>query len=166
MSINANSLPNQSTMAATDRLLGFAPDTNAGFSIDYTVLAKKIIEEYTGSTVAGSAQTLQTALNAINSSLGGMAFQRFNIAASGSKTVTVGTNYSGLIIFAGGDSSIGSLYVVNATGSGILAISTISGGTSSITMSRSTGELSIESTSTSYIFGAILTIRGSAPTIS
>lgn len=35
--------------------------------IDYTALAKAIIEQYNGSTLAGSAQSVQTALNSLNS---------------------------------------------------------------------------------------------------
>jgi len=34
--------------------------------IDYTKLAKAIVEQYSGSTLAGSAQTLQSALNGLN----------------------------------------------------------------------------------------------------
>ena len=34
--------------------------------IDYTKLAKAIVEQYNGSTIAGSAQTLQSALNGLN----------------------------------------------------------------------------------------------------
>lgn len=35
--------------------------------IDYTALAKAIIEQYNGSTLAGSAQSVQAALNSLNS---------------------------------------------------------------------------------------------------
>lgn len=37
--------------------------------IDYTALAKAIIEQYNGSTLAGSAQSVQAALNSLNSKL-------------------------------------------------------------------------------------------------
>jgi len=35
--------------------------------IDYTKLAKAIIEEYTGSTLAGSAQSIKSAFSTLNS---------------------------------------------------------------------------------------------------
>lgn len=38
--------------------------------IDYTALAKAIVEQYNGSTLAGSAQTVQAAINALNTSIG------------------------------------------------------------------------------------------------
>ena len=37
--------------------------------IDYTALARAIIEQYNGSTLAGSAQSVQAALNSLNSNL-------------------------------------------------------------------------------------------------
>lgn len=39
------------------------------YNIDYTKLAKAIVEEYNGSTLGGSAQTVQAAIAALNSSL-------------------------------------------------------------------------------------------------
>lgn len=38
------------------------------YNIDYTKLAKAIVEEYNGSTLGGSAQTVQAAIGALNSS--------------------------------------------------------------------------------------------------
>lgn len=40
------------------------------YNIDYTKLAKAIVEEYNGSTLGGSAQTVQAAIGALNSSMG------------------------------------------------------------------------------------------------
>jgi hypothetical protein len=37
------------------------------YNIDYTKLAKAIVEEYNGSTLGGSAQTVQAAIGALNS---------------------------------------------------------------------------------------------------
>jgi hypothetical protein len=39
------------------------------YNIDYTKLAKAIVEEYNGSTLGGSAQTVQAAIGALNSRL-------------------------------------------------------------------------------------------------
>lgn len=51
--------------ASTDKLL---TDRNGTLSrIDYSVLAKAIVEEYTGSSVAGSNQAIKTALDSLNS---------------------------------------------------------------------------------------------------
>ena len=50
---------------STDKLL---TDRNGTLSrIDYSVLAKAIVEEYTGSSVAGANQAIKTALDSLNS---------------------------------------------------------------------------------------------------
>ena len=53
---------------STDKLL---LDKNGTLSrIDYSILAKAIIEQYNSSTLGGSAQSLQSAINALNSNFG------------------------------------------------------------------------------------------------
>lgn len=53
--------------ASTDKLL---TDRNGTLSrIDYSVLAKAIVEEYTGSSVAGANQAIKTALDSLNSNV-------------------------------------------------------------------------------------------------
>jgi hypothetical protein len=54
------------------------------YNIDYTKLAKAIVEEYNGSTLGGSAQTVQAAIGALNSSL------RKYVVTTGEKTYEIG----------------------------------------------------------------------------
>jgi len=72
--------------------------TSAGASRRITVsnLAKQIIEGYAGSTVAGSAQSVKSALDSLNSNIGACSIKRFqNSSASG--TAEVPLTSTGLI---------------------------------------------------------------------
>ena len=57
-----------SSINLADYLLGI--DSAEGYQMLISDLAKKIIEDYSGSTVAGSAQALKTALDGINTKIG------------------------------------------------------------------------------------------------
>lgn len=54
------------------------------YSVDYSALAKAIIEEYADSTVGGSKQSVQAAIAALNSSL------RKYVVSIGEKTYEIG----------------------------------------------------------------------------
>ena len=64
-----NALTKQTAIAAADQLL-MVKNGNTTGRIDYNVLAKAIIEQYAGSTLAGSNQSLQAAITALNSNIG------------------------------------------------------------------------------------------------
>ena len=55
-----------SSIASGD-FLRMVTSAGAARKIDYSKLAKAIVEEYNGSTIAGSAQTLKAALDSLNS---------------------------------------------------------------------------------------------------
>jgi len=65
--------------------------------IDYTKLAKAIVEQYNGSTLAGSAQTLQSALNGLNTNTENMYTKTGTVIASDGEDLnaywTVGKYY-------------------------------------------------------------------------
>ena len=63
---NINNSTAASAITGSDSIFISKNDTSLQ-KIDYDLLAKAIIEQYTGSTLAGSAQTLQAAINALNS---------------------------------------------------------------------------------------------------
>lgn len=46
------------------------------YNIDYTKLAKAIVEEYNGSTLGGSAQSVQAAIGALNSRIANVYFKQ------------------------------------------------------------------------------------------
>jgi len=58
-------LGKKTTISSADQIL--MVNGSAAARIDYNVLAKAIIEQYAGSTVAGSAQSVKAALDALNS---------------------------------------------------------------------------------------------------
>lgn len=66
---NITELPikTNSGVASTDYMLGI--DSAEGYQILVRDVAKYIVENYNGSTIAGSAQTVQSAVNALNSNL-------------------------------------------------------------------------------------------------
>lgn len=62
---NINQVNKKTSIASTDQV--FMSDGGTMLKkIDYNVLAKAIIEQYTGSTLGGSSQSLKTALDAIS----------------------------------------------------------------------------------------------------
>ena len=63
---NINTSTSATAIASGDSLLVSKSNTTLQ-KIDYNLLAKAIIEQYTGSTLAGSAQSLKSALDALNS---------------------------------------------------------------------------------------------------
>lgn len=63
---NINAVTALQSIDANDSIL--VSDGNTSLAkIDYNKLAKSIIEQYTGSTLAGSGQSIQSAFNALNS---------------------------------------------------------------------------------------------------
>ena len=91
MGIKEKNLPAASGIASGDLIREV---TSGGISkcIDYDLLAKAIIENYNGSTIAGSAQTLQAAINSLNSKIGGFKeIAKGSISGVGSATINVPT---------------------------------------------------------------------------
>ena len=116
---NVNTVTAATAVAAGDSLLVSKSNT-ALQKIDYNLLAKAIIEQYTDSTLAGSAQSLKSALDALNSKLfvqaGG------NITADNVNDLKEPAIYSRYIeaVTITGDSSMGNhfgLFIVTNTSS-------------------------------------------------
>lgn len=66
MGVKEKALTAASSIASGD-FLRMVTSAGAARKIDYSKLAKAIVEEYNGSTIAGSAQTLKAALDSLNS---------------------------------------------------------------------------------------------------
>lgn len=66
MGVKEKALTAASSIASGD-FLRMVTGGGASRKIDYSKLAKAIVEEYNGSTIAGSAQTLKVALDSLNS---------------------------------------------------------------------------------------------------
>lgn len=66
MGVKEKALTAASSIASGD-FLRMVTSAGAARKIDYSKLAKAIVEEYNGSTIAGSAQTLKEALDSLNS---------------------------------------------------------------------------------------------------
>lgn len=83
--------------------------------IDYNALAKAIIEQYTGSTLAGSAQSVKAALDALNSNKA--ASNTFSLAACQTLKTNWGSYPSGFstaTLTSGGPVYMAMIYKVNA----------------------------------------------------
>ena len=82
--------------------------------IDYNALAKAIIEQYTGSSLAGSAQSVKAALDALNSkSL--VNLQTIEVPSGSSRTMTIAGH--GVLVFMGATSQTRGMYVASGYGS-------------------------------------------------
>lgn len=80
-----NSATKVTAIDASDQLL-LSDGGTALAKIDYNVLAKAIIEQYTGSSVAGKAQSLKAALDTLNSKFDGNNIQFVNMSGSSGNT--------------------------------------------------------------------------------
>lgn len=81
-----NSATKVTAIDASDQL--FVSDGGTALAkIDYNVLAKAIIEQYTGSSVAGKAQSLKAALDTLNSKTA------VNVTAAENVTIDVNKSY-------------------------------------------------------------------------
>ena len=90
---NVNTVTAATAVAAGDSLLVSKSNTTLQ-KIDYNLLAKAIIEQYTGSTLAGSAQSLKSALDALNSNLKiiyGTSYESVVAATDDLRSLDVGT---------------------------------------------------------------------------
>lgn len=117
--------------------------TSAGASVKATAanLAKYIIETYNGSTVAGSAQSVKSALDSLNSKFGKIGFSVKQVSAT--TNFTLSNNYRGKLTLVTSNTNYCGEYIVYATGSGAVAtvpIKALSGG---ITISGSTNTLTL-----------------------
>lgn len=95
-----NSATVTTTITGSDSVF-ISKNDNALQKIDYDLLAKAIIEQYTGSTLGGSARSLKTAIDALNSNL---RFKSLFTSASETeslweKNIILSTGYYHLIAF-------------------------------------------------------------------
>ena len=64
--VHENAFPTKSSIVAADKLRAIGSDSKS-YQALVSDVAKYIVENYNGSTIAGSAQTIQSAVNALNS---------------------------------------------------------------------------------------------------
>lgn len=121
------------------------------YNIDYTKLAKAIVEEYNGSTLGGSAQTVQAAIAALNSSIANK-ISLYQYAKSTKNTdgtvlftpvMKQGLRYTGLL-FVTSNAGKCSIYAVgNKVNTQTTYVTKISGDDQPVTIESSTGEISV-----------------------
>ena len=75
------------TPALTDYIMGMSG--TAEYKALVSAVAKKIVEDYAGSTLAGSAQSVKSALDALNSTLGAIKSESLYLAAATTITRTL-----------------------------------------------------------------------------
>lgn len=88
MGVNINTKPTVTTIDNNDQIF-ISDDGVALKKISYTDLAKAIIEQYNASQLAGSAKTVQTAINALNSNMNNFPSSGNRLHYYGSETVTI-----------------------------------------------------------------------------
>ena len=136
----ANLSTKSGSMSSSDK---FVTDNGTTVTkIDYNALAKAIIEQYTGSSLAGSAQSVKAALDALNSNSGGVTFTSTTVNASGQTAISVPSNYRGVLFTSASSSACNGVYMVFCTGSGTITMNTIREA-SGITFSLSANEMQI-----------------------
>lgn len=110
----ANLSTKSGSMSSSDK---FVTDNGTTVTkIDYNALAKAIIEQYTGSTLAGSAQSVKAALDSLNSkSL--VNLQTITVPSSSSTTMTIAGH--GVLVFMGATNSTRGMYIASGYGSSI-----------------------------------------------
>lgn len=129
--------------------------TSAGASVKATAanLAKYIIETYNGSTVAGSAQSVKSALDSLNRKTPVV----ITVNSGSSKLFTLTNNTRAMLFFS--STFEGGTGIVNiACSSGGVADAIKVSGVSNVTITKSGNTVTLNSTYNSYIM--IVTING------
>ena len=126
-------LASKSTLTTTDYIRVVGSD-NVSYKQLVSDVAKKIIENYTGSTLAGSAQSVKSAVDSLNSKT-----KEVTLAAGASKTLTATSYAAYMITFHGYNASsrgalVGittseNMQIYNWLGTAPSAIATASAGT-------------------------------------
>ena len=89
MGVKEKALTAASSIASGD-FLRMVTSAGVARKIDYSKLAKAIVEEYNGSTIAGSAQTLKAALDSLNSNWEPLSLQEGYTANGLNKVCEIG----------------------------------------------------------------------------
>lgn len=121
--------------------------------VDYAELAKQIITEYNTQTLAGSAQSVKAALDALNSNLKGV-INSFSPSTAATLTLSSTNQYGSIYILSG---NLCGMYFVNTNQSGtayIKDVKTIEG--VSVSASGNTVTISSSGISGTVIFAPIL----------
>ena len=144
-------LASKSTLTTSDYIRVVGSD-NVSYKQLVSDVAKKIIETYAGSTLAGSAQSVQSAINALNSK-----WPVITVSSGSSKTFTLTNNTRAMLLcsstYEGGTGIIN----LNCSSGGVAGASKVASA-SSITISNSDNTVTLTSTYHSYIM--IIPING------
>jgi len=142
-----NALSAKSSVTSSDylRLVG---SNGVSYKQLVTDVAKYIVENYAGSSLAGSSQAPKTAIDALKTSVDSLnsklpvAFTTFDASTSG-RTVTLGTGYRGVLFVLDSAAARCGEYLVGSSGSGNVASQTVVAA-SSVTIDTSvTGQITI-----------------------
>lgn len=134
--------------------------------IDYNALAKAIIEQYTGSSLAGSAQSVKAALDSLNSKMGGMQFVNVTVSATASKTLNFSGQSRGVIISSAAGVNSKTFAIYNAATNGTTTVSEVHNSGTSVQYDASDNTIQITNNSAASIYIVVAVFNGSMPTIS
>lgn len=157
-----STLTNKTTPTMTD-LLRLVGSDDHSYKALVSDVAKAIIETYAGSTLAGSAQSVKSALDALNSNLNGIRFTSFEVNASTSKTITLYANSRYLMMTTAYSSSVKGLYIVHVVGSGSVGGSCVGGSPSDLSVSYASKAMTITNNSSVGVIVFVITFEGTPP---
>ena len=113
-------------------------------------VAKKIIEDYTGSLLGGSSRSVKSALDSLNSNLSDVSFTKIIVNAGAPKSLTLPNNYRGMFFSSASSSALNGEYLVFATGAGNVTLNTVKEATA-LSISTATNTITLAPSAQSYI---------------
>ena len=121
MGIKEKDLPSASGVSGTDYMREV---TSGGLSYKALVadVAKYIVENYTGSSLAGSSQSIMNALNGMYEKMANGTFYLYNFnTTTTAKSITLGNNFRGLVFTFDGNSGYNAVVLLGTNSSGVLS---------------------------------------------
>lgn len=142
--IKENEMTSKSSVALTDKLRLVGASDNASYNAVINDIAKAIIQNYTGLSLAGSNQSIKSALDSLNSNLGGFTFKLLtSLPSQSSSELSIVNNTRALLVLLGADANATGIFTISATSGGVI-IRTRIGAMSNIADSISANSLSLQ----------------------
>lgn len=148
MGVKEKALTAASSIASGD-FLRMVTGGGASRKIDYSKLAKAIVEEYNGSTIAGSAQTLKVALDSLNSKTSGWRMNSYNVSDNDSIDIPLEAPSRGMMFSTGAGATSRGSYAYGVSTSGIVSGSALISA-SGIAYTNGTNKMTVTNTSGAY----------------
>lgn len=117
-------LSQKSTLTTSDYIRVVGSD-NESYKQLVSDVAKKIIEDYAGSSLAGSSQSVKSAIDAVNNNMSGVVFTRSTGVGISGRTYNVGNGYRGVLIILDSSDTRCGLYLLGTSTTGTVYMKTV-----------------------------------------